>query len=71
MKKEKSQPHDTTGEGGAGSAGSSKEGFKPSGKENKGGQAARQDGVNHKDHVNAFEVGGWKHHHSEPGEKKG
>jgi len=57
MKHEKSQPHDTT------NTGPGKERFKPSGGENKGGQAARQDGVNHKDKVNAADHA-WKYEHS-------
>ena len=58
MKKEKGQPADTTG------AGAGKPGFMPSGSENKGGQKARQDGVNHKDRVNAGDHG-WKLEHSQ------
>lgn len=60
---EKGQPQDTTG------AGAGKPGFSPSGSENKGGQKARQDGVNHKDRVNAGDSL-WSLKHSMPGEKK-
>lgn len=71
-KREKGQPEDTTGCGGAGSCGSSKEGFKPQGgKENKGGNAPRQDGKNSIGKVEAYEVGGWKMEDSLPGEKHG
>lgn len=55
---EKSQPKDTTG------AGPGKQGFTPKGSENKGGQKARQDGVTHKDHVEAHSEAGWKYKHS-------
>ena len=41
-----------------------KESFKPSGSENRGGNAPRQDGKNSKDHVNAADHG-WKLEHSQ------
>jgi hypothetical protein len=64
MKREKSQPEDTTGKGGSGSSGISKEGFKPhkSG-DNKAGNAPRQDGKNSKAGTESHD-GLWLHKHS-------
>ena len=60
MNKEKSQPSDTT------KAGPGKDSYQAKGKGqlHQGGPKARQDGVNHKDSVNAGDHL-WKHSNSE------
>lgn len=59
-KLEKGHPKDTT------DTGAGKESFKPTGgKENKGGNAPRQDGKNNMKGPEAHSEAGWKQHHSE------